>query len=112
MRSWKLVLAGLLLAYLVLGSAISLLMERFASASLAQIGGRQHSYSQDTRVTAPECRIAEQGAIALTALPSPRAPSIGPGKNAWDFSGPDEVPGQGPWPCDNYAEFMTWALGQ
>ena len=115
MRSWKSALACILFVYLTVASAISLITLYFASASPTLMGQQENSYPQNTPATTPECETARQpgDATALPALPPADAPSIGPGKNSWDFSGPDEIPGLGPpRPCDDYAELMAWALGQ
>ncbi len=97
MWSWKSVLTCILFAYLVLASAISLLMDYVASAALTTPDRQaSSSYSREIPATEPSCKMTLLGGDAGASPPLTSGRSVGLNGNSWDFSGPDDIPGAGP----------------
>ena len=105
MRSWKLVLACILFAYLFLASAISLAVQYFASVPQIPTDRQESSYAEKILVTVPGCMMVQKKGDAIgwasTSLTNGRF--IFFNENSWDFGGPDDIPSYVPMqPCDEY----------
>jgi hypothetical protein len=81
MNSWKSVLAGIVFAYLVIASAISLAVQYFAGVPQVPMNRQVSSYAEKIPVIAPWCFH----------------------ENSRNFSGPDDNPSYVPMQsCDEY----------
>ena len=94
MNSWKSVLAGIVFAYLVIASAISLTVRHFAEIPPPRLGQQQSTRSEIVLSTVPECLTALYvlGATGLRSTSWANDYAAGFKKRPWDFSGSDEIP--------------------
>jgi hypothetical protein len=103
MRSWKFVLAGIIVAYLIIASAISIAADYLASTPRSLFGQQESSFAEIGFFSEPDCMIAQDTSPTRIAPPTAKT-AIGSHPLFWNFKGPDDVVSYGPLlSCDDYA---------
>lgn len=98
MNSWKIVLAGIVLLYMVIASAISLTIDHLAGVPWPLLGEQNSTLTEIVIFTEPECLTAQKvlnpWELRQTTLTDGHSRDF---KNRHrDFSGSDEIPSHAP----------------
>jgi hypothetical protein len=90
MRSWKFVLAGIIAAYLIMASAISIAVDYLASAPRSMFGQQERAPAKIAFFTEPDCMITQES--APTRITTPIAKIVtGFDALSWDLKGPNDI---------------------
>ena len=96
MRSWNVTVLCLVVAYLIVSSALASTLRHFISVP-PEFAGEPQRYAPGTNADEAPCTQKWAG-ITLPAAPPMASPSNDLHPRPWDFSGPDDVPTDGPLP--------------